>query len=92
MAITLKLLSTAHCTLCEVALDALLDMPALGGGALVVQDIANDVELCDRYGERLPVLIVEAAAGQGRIELDWPFDEGAVRAALVALVGEQLPD
>ena len=72
----LKLYSTEHCTLCEQAMDRLLSMPELAGLALEVVDVALDDTLTERYGERLPVLVVQ---GQ---ELNWPFDE----ARLVDLV------
>lgn len=72
----LVLLSTAHCTLCDRALEALLSMPELRGRPLRVVDIADDPALVERYGARLPVL-----CGGGR-ELDWPFDAHDVLALL----------
>lgn len=73
---TLTLLSTAHCALCEQALDLLASMPELRGFALRVLDIADDDALVARYGERLPVLVA------GGTELDWPFELESIRAAL----------
>ncbi len=73
---TLTLLSTAHCTLCEQALDLLASMPELRGCALRVLDIADDDELVARYGTRLPVLLA------GDRELEWPFEAEAILAAL----------
>lgn len=64
---TLTLLSTEHCTLCELALDLLISMPELRGLTLRVQDVADDEALLERYGARLPVL------RWGGRELDWPF-------------------
>lgn len=72
----LVLLATDHCTLCERALDLLASMPELRGRALRVVDIADDAVLSERFGARLPVLLVQ---GQ---ELDWPFGAAEV-AALV---------
>lgn len=63
----LVLLSTAHCALCDEALELLLSMPELAGRSLQVVDIAGDDALVERYGERLPVLLV------GGREFDWPF-------------------
>ena len=64
----LILLSTQHCTLCEQALDLLLSMPELRGSALEVVDVVEHDELVERYGVRVPVLLLD-----GR-ELAWPFD------------------
>ncbi|MEQ8861079.1 MAG: glutaredoxin family protein [Pseudomonadales bacterium] len=72
----LTLLSTAHCSLCEQAFDLLASMPELRGSALRVLDIADDAALVERYGERLPVLLVEGH------ELTWPFDAAAIVAVL----------
>jgi hypothetical protein len=69
---TLTLLSTEHCTLCEQALDLLLSMPELRGLTLEVVDVARDDALLERYGMRLPVLIL------GARELDWPFGPAEV--------------
>lgn len=52
----LILYTTAHCTLCEQALDMLLALPEVAGHELLVIDIANDDALLDRYGETIPVL------------------------------------
>lgn len=52
----LILYTTAHCTLCEQALDMLLALPEVAGHELLVIDIANDEVLLSRYGEMIPVL------------------------------------
>lgn len=70
---SLVLYSTDNCTLCDEALDLLLSMPELKGWSLTVIDVATDSELVERYGDRLPVVRVNAA------ELEAPF----VRAELV---------
>lgn len=65
-------MSTAHCSVCEQALDLLTSMPELRGRALDVVDVADRPPLLERYGPRLPVLRC------GGRELDWPFDRDAV--------------
>lgn len=83
MALQLVLYSTDHCSLCDEALEMLLSMPELGGRSLSVVDVAEDAGLVARFAERLPVLEIRAS-GNGRTELDWPFDRPALRAALAA--------
>ena len=63
----LILYSTAHCHLCEKALDLLMGMPNLNAVQLDVVDVACDDRLLERYGERIPVL------RQGQEELAAPF-------------------
>jgi len=65
----LVLYTTAGCHLCEHA-EALLQQ-ASGGRRLVWQsiDIAEQDELLERYGVRIPVLS-DSASGD---ELDWPY-------------------
>ena len=70
----LVLYSTAHCSLCDQALDWLLSMPELAGATLNVVDVAEDDALIERYGERLPVLRV------GDAEMAWPFDRTQLSA------------
>ena len=72
-------MSTDHCTLCDQALDLLTSMPELGGLTLVVVDVADDDQLTERYGERLPVLVFH-----GR-ELDWPFAGADLRDWLAGI-------
>lgn len=64
-----QLLSTLGCHLCEVAEGEL--MPLVEHGLLVeLLDIADDPQLVERYGLRIPVLRrIDTGA-----ELDWPFD------------------
>ncbi|MEL0047978.1 MAG: glutaredoxin family protein [Gammaproteobacteria bacterium] len=63
----LILYSTAHCHLCDEAMDLLMSMPGLNGARLDVVDVANDERLMERYGEKIPVL------RQGQAELAAPF-------------------
>jgi hypothetical protein len=72
-------MSTDHCTLCDQALDVLTSMPELRGLALVVVDVAQDTQLTERYGERLPVLLF-----RGR-ELSWPFTGADLRDWLAGI-------
>jgi hypothetical protein len=60
------------CHLCDQALDVLAQAHAPDFDSVWVDDSA---ELTDRYGTRVPVL---RDLRDGR-ELDWPFDETAVR-------------
>lgn len=69
----LLLYSTEGCHLCERA-EALVRRRA--DRAVHVVEIADDEALLERYGSRIPVLR-RADTGQ---ELDWPFDEVAIRA------------
>lgn len=63
------------CHLCDEALEVLARARAPDFDSLWVDDSAD---LEQRYGTRVPVL---RDTGSGR-ELDWPFDEAAVRAFL----------
>ncbi|BAP44599.1 glutaredoxin family protein [Pseudomonas sp. 21LCFQ02] len=64
-----QFLSTLGCHLCELAEAEL--MPLVEHGLLVeLLDIADDPQLVERYGLRIPVLRrIDTGA-----ELDWPFD------------------
>lgn len=85
----LVLYSTDHCTLCDQALELLFSMPELAGQAVRVVDVATDDALLSRYGERLPVLELNAAAEDSTVRiLDWPFDAGTVLGALQAVMGD----
>ena len=74
----LLLYSTEPCSLCECALDLLFSMPELRALTLDVVDVADDDALTERYGSRVPVLIV------GSAELGWPFDRAGVLRAVAA--------
>lgn len=73
------LYGTLGCHLCEEA--ALLLRPLVEDGRLSVSevDIADDEQLLERYGVRIPVLRLQS----GR-ELGWPFDHSAVLELLRA--------
>lgn len=61
----LILYTTSGCHLCEHA-EAILEA---GGHRFEAKDIADDLELMERYGVRIPV--VRDSSGR---ELGWPFD------------------
>ncbi len=67
------LYTTAGCHLCEQALQ-LLEANQL---QISLVEIADDDQLFERYGLRIPV----AATGAGE-ELDWPFDQQQLQAWL----------
>lgn len=71
----LALYGTSGCHLCEQA-------DALVRGAVAVAfrpvEIADDADLLERYGRRIPVLR-RLDTGE---ELDWPFDAAAVQRLL----------
>lgn len=72
------LFGTAGCHLCETAheLISLVVSPADAGLLVRIVDIADDPELSERYGIRIPVLVRHDPAA----ELDWPFDLETLRA------------
>ncbi|MGI9324659.1 MAG: glutaredoxin family protein [Pseudomonadales bacterium] len=70
--------TTEHCSVCETAMDWLLNQDCVRGMSLRTVDIANDDALLAELAERIPVL--QAGAGQ----IDWPFDE----TQLLALIAQ----
>jgi hypothetical protein len=54
----IKFFTTAHCSLCEQALDLLLTTPEMAGYHLESIDIADDPNLLERYGDKIPVLAI----------------------------------
>lgn len=67
------LYTTLGCHLCEMAEEVLHGC----GVEFTAVDIADDPDLIERYGVRIPVI----ALPSGR-ELGWPFDGSAVTAFL----------
>ncbi len=65
----LTLYTTAGCHLCERAERMLRELAEDGAFRLESVDIADDPELFERYGVRIPV-VRNAASGE---ELGWPF-------------------
>lgn len=71
----LVLYGTTYCHLCEDA-EAVLDQ---AGVSVVYIDIADDDELIENYGTRIPVL----RRVEDGTELGWPFDAAMVSRFLV---------
>jgi predicted thioredoxin/glutaredoxin len=70
-ALKFTLYSRVGCALCEEMLEALAALPAARGVAVVVSDIDGDPTLRERYGHKIPVLLL---AGElvchGRLDPD----------------------
>ncbi|MCY4143771.1 MAG: glutaredoxin family protein [Gammaproteobacteria bacterium] len=64
---SIRLYVTSACTLCDEALDMLLESQPLAGKVLQVVDIANDDALLLRWSDKIPVLEI------GGDQLVWPF-------------------
>ena len=58
---------TEACSLCDEALDLLIETPELTGHILETVDVATDDGLLKQYGESIPILEI---ADQ---QLFWPF-------------------
>ena len=74
---TIRLYTTAGCHLCEQAeamVTYLLDNESSLKSLLQLElvEIANSEALMERYGVRIPVLMLESQAGP--TELGWPFE------------------
>lgn len=69
MSQTLKLMHTADCHLCEQAHDMLEHL----GLEFESVDISQSEPWVERYGVRIPVLVLDEA------ELGWPFDLKAIQ-------------
>jgi len=68
------LLSTEACHLCELAQQVLMQVHQLHPLDVYLQDIADDEDLVEQYGTRIPVLLDEESG----IDLGWPFDADSV--------------
>ena len=64
---TLNLYSTSHCHLCEQAVQVLKSLPLI---YVTIIDIADDMQLMEFYGLRIPVL----QRNDSKAELNWPFN------------------
>ena len=78
MQILLKLYTTSHCHLCELALELVLQQCAATQIALI--EIENDENLLETYATRIPVL----QRFDTLAELNWPFSEHDLRDFLSA--------
>jgi len=74
MKVTLLLYATQGCHLCEQA-EALLQSVDVRVESV---EIADDENLLERYGARIPV-VRRPETGE---ELDWPFDTGIIQCWL----------
>jgi hypothetical protein len=73
-----RVLTHSECSLCDAMLQALCDL--LGDAAaaqIAVQDIAGNPELENKYGQRLPVLMID-----GEVVCCYRLDEARVSAHL----------
>lgn len=68
--VQLRLYGTEHCHLCEEAEQVI----RMAGLAAINVDIAEDEQLHEKYGMRIPVL----QRTDNGAELGWPFDSTAV--------------
>lgn len=66
----LRLMETSHCHLCEMAAQLLSPYVDAGICRVELVDIADDNDLLESFGERIPVVLHE----QSGAELGWPFD------------------
>ena len=71
----LTLYSTSACHLCEQAIYLLKSMAELTEITVVITDISESIDLMERYGIRIPVLVV----GSLDCELEWPFNSTDVK-------------
>jgi Glutaredoxin-like domain (DUF836) len=54
-----RVLSRPDCSLCESMLGELWELLGERASAIQVQDISGDPELENRYGQRIPVLLID---------------------------------
>ena len=72
----LILYTTAACSACEEALDRVLAFADPRARTLLTHEVADDDDLFEEYGARVPVLSFRG------MELDWPFAESDMRRLL----------
>jgi glutaredoxin len=77
--IRVTLYTKPDCHLCDVAAEALARVRTRAGFELDVVDISSDPALQARYGERIPVVLVD-----GEAAFEYEVDEGALERRLVA--------
>jgi glutaredoxin len=76
---SLTLYTKSDCSLCDDAAQALERVRARTPFELDVVDVSRDPELLARYGERLPVVLVE-----GEFAYEYVVDERALEQRLAA--------
>ena len=74
---TLTLYTKPDCSLCDEAAEALERVSARAPFHLEVVDISTDSELRERYGERIPVVLVDGEPG-----FEYIVDEAALENRL----------
>lgn len=93
--LAILLLSTDACHLCELAQDILQAvfrqdnmqrMMKEHQYEIFLQDIIDDAELINQYGEKIPVLLDENTHSS----LEWPFDSNDVIRWFVCISEEKL--
>ncbi len=70
---------TAHCSLCERALEQLFEIDIPSGLKVTTKDISVSAALIEEFGERIPVLQCNG------LELDAPFDKDQLEAWISSL-------
>ncbi|MBO1414629.1 glutaredoxin family protein [Streptomyces sp. FH025] len=76
---TVTLLGKPGCHLCDEAREVIVRVTGELGAAFEEKDITRDEELYRRYGEQIPVTLID-----GRQHDFWRVDERRLRAALGA--------
>ncbi|GAB3558043.1 glutaredoxin family protein [Spelaeicoccus albus] len=75
-----ELLTRPGCHLCDAARETVLREAAAAGIEVRETNIDDDAELTRRYGEEIPVVLID-----GRVHTYWRVDAGRFRAALEGL-------
>ena len=70
---------TAHCSLCEKALEQLFEIDIPSGFKVTTKDISVSAALVEEFGERIPVLQCDG------LELEAPFDKDQLEAWISSL-------
>lgn len=78
--IQLTLYTTAGCHLCELANDILTVVKSNYSLAVEYSDIADNDDLVERYGIRIPVIKFPDES-----ELGWPFELSDIESKLIQL-------
>lgn len=71
-------MGTVGCHLCEVAEQLIASSVDMQKYAIYQVDIADDDDLVERYGVKIPVLLDL----ESKEELEWPFDQSQLLAFL----------
>jgi glutaredoxin len=74
---TVTIYGKPGCHLCEDALDALLDVRATHPFEIVEVNIARDPALIERYGEQIPVVLLD-----GELMFEYEVDPALLRQRL----------